>query len=591
MISFVKNGWWSTPFGLAALVGLIYLLLLVPFLGMSSIGGSSEAREVHVASLVRSTGEWVLPLRNGVVPSKPILFHWVTAALGEVRGGVTPAVARATSLLFGCGTVMLTVLLGFALSRGLAGQTRSLVGALSAFVLATTYGFTQLALDARVDMTFSFFVVLALVALTLPFARETPRVGSCLVPLGGWDWFLFYGACGGAVLAKGPIGIVLPGLLGFVGLVSLVGFRAALGAFLRPRWGWLLFLALALPWYLLAAERGGGAFIERQLLFENLRRFTGTEHMNTQPPWFYLESMVRGTSPWWILFLFFMVKAPWRSRVAPYREAGRAGARLWTLGSIWFVCGVIFLSLASGKRHSYLLPLFPGLAVVVAYGVGARLESLSDEARSRWLRYGEIAMRWLGVAIALILAALAVFGSLDLSPWPVGVVMQRWIAQNRVALGIAAVTVGLLHLRWLSGGAASSRWSWAIAGLTCVWLLGFGVTLGYGVKSELKGFDRMAAIIRERSPVDMPLVLLKTRFNEYFDPFLLYLERPVRIAPPEAESVVCGNGESFLARRDWFDSFLAAHPDTVEEVVTTYQTYDEIVGRTDRGITLFRCRG
>lgn len=579
-----------SPRGLAVLVAILYVVLLSPFLGVSSIGGSSEAREAHVAALVYRSGEWVLPLRNGVVPSKPILFHWVTALLGELRGGVTPAVARATSLLFGGGTVALTVLLGFGLSRGLGDRARYTVALLSAFVLATTYGFTQLALDARVDMTFTFFVTLAVTALALPYTRDIPRAGSCLVPLGGWDWVLFYGACGGAVLAKGPIGLVLPVLLGFSGLVYLSGVRAALGAFLRPRWGWLVFLGLALPWYLFAAERGGGAFIERQLLFENLRRFTGTEHMNNQPVWFYLESIVRGVSPWWVLFLLFGARVSWGRGAAPYGEGMRAGSRLWRLGVVWFLCGIIFLSLASGKRHSYLLPLFPGLAVVVGYGIGVRIGNLSDAARARWHVVGDLVTRWMGVVVVLLLAGLAVFSMIDLSRYPIMVVVQRWIVENRVALSLAAISGAILHLGWIGGEAVSVRRVWVTGALSMVWLLGFGVTAGYGVKSELKGFDRMAARVREHTPPEIPLVLLKTRFNEYFDPFLFYLDRTVRMEPPEPESVVCGTGEHFIARRDWFERFRAVRNDAVEEIVTAYQTYDEIAGRTDRGITLFRCR-
>lgn len=585
-----RSSLFFSPGWIAVLLAALYAVLLAPFLGMSSIGGSSEARETHVAALVYSTGEWVSPLRNGIVPSKPILFHWVTALLGELRGGVTPGVARATSLLFGAGTVALTALLGFGLSRGRGEESRRTISVLSVFVLTTIYGFTQLALDARVDMTFTFFVTLALAALVLPFTRENPRAGSYLLPLGGFEWALFYGACGGAVLAKGPIGFALPGLLGFLSLGYLVGMRRAIGAFLRPRWGWLVFLGVALPWYLLAIEQHGAAFVERQIIFENLLRFTGAEHMNNQPPWFYLESVLRGASPWWIFFLFFAFSMPRRTAATPYGAPDRSDARLQWLGVVWFLGGLVFLSLASGKRHSYLLPLFPGLAVVVAYGLGLSIERLSDGARARWNVVGGVAARWVGVVVVLILAALVVGLTLDFAAAPFGVIVQRWFFENRVSFGIAGCLILVLHLRWLGGGRVSPRGAWGICGVSLVWLLAVGITVGYGVKSELKGFDRMARVVRERIPADAPLILLKTRYNEYFDPFLLYLERTVTIAPPEPQSIVCGAGEHYLARRDWFEDLLQHGVAQVEEVVSAYQTYDQIVGRTDRGIVLFRCR-
>ena len=48
--------------------GVVYLL----FLGLPLIGGSSEAREAQVIDVILRENTWALPLRNGIVPSKPI---------------------------------------------------------------------------------------------------------------------------------------------------------------------------------------------------------------------------------------------------------------------------------------------------------------------------------------------------------------------------------------------------------------------------------------------------------------------------------------------------------------------------------------
>ena len=74
---------------IAFLFSLSLFLVFLPLLSVAVIGSSTEAREVHIAKLMFETGDWVLPLRNGLVPSKPPLFHWLTATIGLMSGGVT----------------------------------------------------------------------------------------------------------------------------------------------------------------------------------------------------------------------------------------------------------------------------------------------------------------------------------------------------------------------------------------------------------------------------------------------------------------------------------------------------------------------
>lgn len=589
----VVSGLNIRPRRVALLMALGYILLLAPFLGLSSIGGSSEARETHVAAIIRDTGEWVLPLRNGVVPSKPPFFHWVTAALGEAYGAVTPAVARGTSLLFGAGVIYLTVLLGIRLSSGVAVLSReqsTAIGLGAGFVLASTYGFTQLALDARVDMTYTFFVVLAVYALLAPFSRESVVARGRTMPLTERDFALFFGACGGAILAKGPIGFVLPTVIAGGILVYLVGWRVACGACLRPRFSWLLLVALALPWYLAAAARGDAAFIERQIIFENLKRFTGAEHMNNEPPWFYFGSLLRSAFPWSLVFIAHLGLVPWvRPAATPYGEGRLPGARLRASGAVWFLLGFIFLSLASGKRHSYLLPLYSGLSIFVAWCTVELLGRFDDAARATGLkRMGVINRALAGVALLLgcsVCGFIVVGEQVDPS-WEL---IRRWLESNAHLIGAACGVIMGLQLAGLTRIGQGRSFVSLSAAATIVWLLGAAITGGYGIKSELKGFDRMSIEIATRLEPHDEVVLLKTPYNEYFDPFLFYLGRAVRIAPPIRSSIVCDGKTRHVARSDWFSNLEAEPTLPVREIHTAYQTYDAMIGRRDRGIVLFEC--
>jgi len=54
--------------------GLLVRLALTP-----PIWHHGEAREALVVQGIVRNHEWILPLRNGAIPSKPPFFHWLAA--------------------------------------------------------------------------------------------------------------------------------------------------------------------------------------------------------------------------------------------------------------------------------------------------------------------------------------------------------------------------------------------------------------------------------------------------------------------------------------------------------------------------------
>src|SRR6185436_4916755 len=68
-----------------ALVLLLALLLAWP-LATPPIGHHAEAREGLVVQDILAHGHWILPRRNGELPSKPPLFHWIAAGIAHVAG-------------------------------------------------------------------------------------------------------------------------------------------------------------------------------------------------------------------------------------------------------------------------------------------------------------------------------------------------------------------------------------------------------------------------------------------------------------------------------------------------------------------------
>jgi hypothetical protein len=118
---------------------------------------------------------------------------------------------------------------------------------------------------------------------------------------------------------------------------------------LEPRWGIPLFAALALAWYVLVARREGFAFLEMNLLRENVEAFaSGFEH--PRPFWYHLAHLPLSSFPWILL-----APLAWRARRAP----GVAPAFAWS-GLL-----LLFLTLASNKRASYLSWFHPAYALAL----------------------------------------------------------------------------------------------------------------------------------------------------------------------------------------------------------------------------------
>src|SRR5882672_3697622 len=178
-------------------LGLLCALLYLWGLGDLPFHTKGEPREATVVWEIYTSGEWVLPLRNGsLIPSKPPLFHWLSALLSLARGELNEFTIRLPSALLAIVGVLLTYSAGVALWGVEAGL-------IAALILATSFEWVRAAITARVDMTLTVFMVMAfLFFLFLYRRRQVSRTES----------LLFFFLLGLATLTKGPVGALLPGL-------------------------------------------------------------------------------------------------------------------------------------------------------------------------------------------------------------------------------------------------------------------------------------------------------------------------------------------------------------------------------------------
>jgi len=354
----------SRPVSLEALArprfAIPLLLLLGGALFIVNLGGypfytKGEPREaVTVLDMVRGGG-FIMPLRAGVeVPSKPPLMHWMAALISIAAGRVNEWTVRMPSALCAITAIIACYLYG----RALFGES---AGLLASLILATSFQILQAGGGARVDMTLTLFIELTL----FEFIAIAEGIRHRRI--------FMYIAAALAVLAKGPVGVVLPGLIGLV-WIALEGRWSLVGQ-LGLLWGVPLVIAIDGGWYAAASIVRGGAFVRKQIFAENLFRFFHSDefHEGHAHPFYYLEgALAAGFLPWTLI-------AP--PVVLEYIRRPLKNPRLRYLAT-WCVVVLVFYSFPRSKRGAYLLALYPALALLFGVAI-ARASAASD--RSRWI--------------------------------------------------------------------------------------------------------------------------------------------------------------------------------------------------------------
>ena len=240
------------------------------------------------------SGDWITPTVNGEpFFDKPAFHNWLVA-LAFVVLGFTEFAARLPNAMLGLGCVLVTYLLG----RRLYGPGAGFLGAV---VLATTAEFLVLSRTVMHDMSLAFFVTLGLALWFVGYSKNATER----------RWFLLsYAAFGGAMLAKGPIGVLLPGAVVFLFLLVRRELR-----FLRRMslgWGVLIGLLVAAPWYLAVSLRNPD--YARYFFIElNFGSFLSKDPHHPEPFHYYLPVLLAGFFPWSFFLPAALVRA-WQRR-------------------------------------------------------------------------------------------------------------------------------------------------------------------------------------------------------------------------------------------------------------------------------------
>ena len=413
-----------------------YLLLLaataaltLPNLGTPSLWDIDEGLNAEAAREMLESGNFIKPTFNFELrAAKPALLYWLQVASYRVFS-VSEFAARMPSVL----CAMLTVILTYELGRRMFSPT---TGLLAGLVLASAVEFCTLAHAATPDS-----LLLACTMLTF-FLFWRGAEG------GGRGWFVPTGfAAGLAVLAKGPVGVALPGLV--IGTYFLWSrqFRRLWDR--RLVWGGLVFACVALPWYVLVAVETRAEFLREFLGNQNLHRFLSPMENHRGPVFYHLAGLFVFFAPWCIFlgatlwYAFRAVQSPRAAARGLEREASPPPAENrepYRFLLAWFLCYLIFFSLAATKLPNYVLPLYPALAVLTARFLDRwRLALLAPPGWLFALAFAGLAVVGAVTALGLLVVGGAVhlpFGKIHTLPG-----LERWAALGIVPLAGAAAGI------------------------------------------------------------------------------------------------------------------------------------------------------
>jgi 4-amino-4-deoxy-L-arabinose transferase-like glycosyltransferase len=364
---------------LCAVVVIAGMFLFFYRLDARDLWSSHEARAAQDAQTILKTGDWLVPrLFDGQAElQKPPLYYWFVAAFAWLRGSPVDALAeRLPAALAALATVLLFLF-------ALGAQGRPVAGLLAALVLATAQHFTWIGRTGRIDVPLTFFVT----AATLGLRSERVRW-----QIGG------YLAIAAGILLKGPIGAVLPGAI------------VCVDRFGRPRpgsssvwWGIPLVLGLTIPWFIAVHFRTGGEFTQQFFWYHHVLRATGGANtLATHPWWTYLVRLIVDPLPWSPLLIVaaaFIVRTRWLQVDSWAR-----------LGAIWLITVTALLSLSRFKRADYLLPAYPGLAILLGCLGERACFAVDSSCRARRLRWAVLSTCVTAVAIWAVLIHTVIAG-------------------------------------------------------------------------------------------------------------------------------------------------------------------------------------
>lgn len=321
---------------------LFGVILFIFFFGLSNwdIYILDEAKNAEAAREMMASQDWIVPRFNGALRYDKPPLHYYFFSLSYSIFGVNAFAARFFPALMGC-----------VLAFSVFFKIKSRLGEQPAFW--STLLFVS---SLHVQMQFKLSVPdpFLIGFLTFSVFSVESWIRSGFAAKTHFRWAMVFLAL--ATLSKGPVAPVLFfATLAVYFLVVPKGFRQS-AKILDPV-AILIFLAITLPWYLAVAWVTEGDWLQEFVFHHNLNRFSKPMEGHGGPFYLTFLMIVGGFLPG--SFLLF--------RLFSLRRKELLNDPLILLSCIFALVTLVFFSFSSTKLPNYTAPVYPFLAVMVAY--------------------------------------------------------------------------------------------------------------------------------------------------------------------------------------------------------------------------------
>lgn len=374
---------------------LVGALVFVPYVGAVGLWDPWESHYGEVAREMMARGDYVHPYwESSWFFSKPPLAMWMDvlgmALVGTNRTEGKLALYTEWGMRMPFVLLMLGALALFAVALSRTVSQR--VGLATTFVLVTMPLFFLITRQAVTDTPFIGTLMAAMACALIGLFDQRTRHRT------GW-WMAFYVFCGLSTLGKGLLGVGLPAVILLIYALFCVFPWDAEGRGAHWRWltqrtfrkevrdgrapmpvlfaemvrmrllpGIAVFLAVAAPWFVIMSlspevDNEGKTFFVRFFIHDHLNRLVEGVHTTTPGGTFiyFIEQGGYAIFPW-VALLPGALAVVSRLRLRALDVRGRVAfiALVWALFTFWL------MDSSATKFHHYVLPVLPGLAILVA---------------------------------------------------------------------------------------------------------------------------------------------------------------------------------------------------------------------------------
>lgn len=318
----------SLPGGLKLEAALPLLFVFCGFL--LNLGGAplfdlDEGAFSEASREILESGTWSATYLNGEPRyDKPIFTYWLQAS-SIALFGINEISLRLHSVLAAlCWAAAI-----FVFCRQFIDRDTARTGVM---IFSTTMLVTVIGRAATADALLNLFIALSF--FDIYRYSQNPQRKTLLR---SWLWISL------GLLTKGPVAVAIPLLVSGIWFATEKNLASWRRAILDPR-GWLILLALLLPWLIAIWQEQGSGFFKGFLLDHNLKRFTDTREGHGGQLYYYLILLPVALLPYSGML------------VGLARQLGKLWQRpLERLLLIWFAVVFVLVSLSQTQLPHYVL--------------------------------------------------------------------------------------------------------------------------------------------------------------------------------------------------------------------------------------------